>query len=178
MWILNWCNKIIFSLHSIGNTNCFWLFWKLRTRKFIGAENFSHFQFKNFSVVSTCYYCRSWLPPEQRQDKGVLCWWLLPLPGTVVLWGPVLPMYIPMILPLLLSSPPTGTLFWRLSSAVRDSNLLRGIGYLGCFVFQACPYDSRLYPDQLAMESGIQLQGNALSALFPLLSATAMRSKD
>lgn len=169
--------RFLFSLHSLGNTNYFWLFWKLRARKFIGTENSSTLQFIKYFLCSfnllllQVYDCQS-------RDRMKMCWWFLPLPGTVVLWEPVLPMYIPMMLPLLLASCPAAILFWRLPSVVRDRNLLRGMGYLSCFVFQACPCDSWLYAGPHPMESGFQMQGNALSALFPLLSATTMRNKD
>lgn len=83
--------RFLFSLHSLGNTNYFWLFWKLRARKFIGAENSSTLQFIKYFLCSfnllllQVYDCQS-------RDRMKMCWWFLPLPGTVVLWEPVLPM--------------------------------------------------------------------------------------
>lgn len=182
IWILNWCRKILFFSpphHFLGYTNCFWLFWKLRARKFIGAENFSSLQFTKYFLCRFNLLLLQVYDCHQGRGRTKVCWWLLPLLGTVVLGGLVLPpnghshdaAFAP-------DQWPHCPLFWNLPSAVRDRNLLRGIGYLGCFVFQACPCDSRLYPGPHPMESGFQLQGNALSALFPLLSATTMRNKN
>lgn len=156
---MNWHSRIFFFLITWGNTSWFYLFWKLGAQKFIGTEKFPRLQFINcflygfhllllqvrlwyhssgrtkVLVASSLSGCCGAITCEDLYSRCTSPWcWLHSWPVP-----PLLPRSEGCVRP----------------SAITDRNLLRGIDYLNCSVFQAHPCDSWLYPGPHPMEAGI-----------------------